>query len=489
MTILRSISDRSRFWTSGPAASRTQAARSHLAIEPLESRYTPADVFGVVKLGVLKLTAVDAASVEEVSILPKTGGLAGAFTVTGFNGTTIQGDASRDFFGVRSVIIKLKGGDDTAFALNIRLAGGITFQGGDGANQFTLGILPEALIPPIIGGSVLVVNGNNANSTDQVNIGATIGGTVTVANGSGNSMATVAGRVAGGLLATGGPNEDTIVVNGFIAGGVVANLGGGNDSVTVSAAIVGAGLVANLGSGNDTLTVSGTNISAGLVANLGGGTNVLDLSDSRLARSVQLSGGGGPDTVQITDAWIGRRLDVLLGHGSNFFTIDDTADTTISAVGSTIGGALKFTSGRDPDFVRIGSESPVTVIGPVSFLTGDDIAGSGDSLTIDDGFFLNAVLIETGAGTDSVTLETTATAAQVLMEMQRKVTIRTGVGDDEVTFGTDGSAERLVQFAVAPVVQGGAGSSDKLFRGNYAINGVGDARFQAKGFETIELPF
>lgn len=467
MTRSRFLSDLHWLRSRRLAAGRTPAARFRPTVELLEQRWTPADVTGGVKLGVLRLTAVDAASAEAIILFPTTDGPGGAFTVGCQGTTTINGDATRDFFGVRSIVINLKGGDDSALLINIRLAGGVTFIGGDGANEFAVGINPNSPVPPVIGGSIRVINGNNGTGTDTVNIGAAVGGTVTVSNGPGKSTTSLSGSIGGGVRITGGPNDDTAEVRGFI---------GGN-------------LRAILTSGDDTLSLQSTNLAAGLVANLGGGTNTAILEDVNAARSVRVSGGGDPDTVQLTDVWIGRTLSVGLGNGSNFFTIDDTADAVVSDVGSTISGAFTLTSGRDADFIRMGSDQPVALLGPVSLLTGDDNPGVGDTVTLDDLFVLSALLIDTGAGNDVVQLDTASTFFFTPMTLGDRVTIRLGAGDDEVDFGTDGSAATRVLFAVAPVVQGGAGTSDDLFRSNYAINGVGDALFSATGFETITLPF
>src|SRR5262245_49724732 len=134
-------------------SSRKHCRSARLGVEGLESRWTPANVTAAVTNGVLNLTAVSAAEMEDLSI--SSGVTPGSVMIAPGANTTINNNATPiSMKGVNSIVISLKGGDDAVAVNDLNLAGGINFQGGDGANNFSM-------THSQLGGSLKVVNGNN----------------------------------------------------------------------------------------------------------------------------------------------------------------------------------------------------------------------------------------------------------------------------------------------------------------------------------------
>jgi hypothetical protein len=92
------------------------------------SAFADNDVAGVVTGKMLTLTG-DAFS-NYVTITP--GGATDAFTVTGVNGTTVNGAAAATFLGVRSVTVAMGAGDDRVDLTSLKVRGNVKIRLDDG---------------------------------------------------------------------------------------------------------------------------------------------------------------------------------------------------------------------------------------------------------------------------------------------------------------------------------------------------------------------
>ena len=115
-------------------------------------------------------------------------------------GTTINGASSLTVKGVRSIVISLKGGNDTV-TYSAFIAGSITFNGGGGTNELEID-------SGSIGGSVNYVNGSASANEDNLTIFGSnihIGRDIIADFGEGTSWALFSGVTVGGkVVVTGG---------------------------------------------------------------------------------------------------------------------------------------------------------------------------------------------------------------------------------------------------------------------------------------------
>ena len=291
-------------------------------VEPLERRCTPAtgNVSAQVQNGVLILTADLANTDDEIEIEASSNGIPGHFDVDGLNGTTINNGATFLAKGVRSIVCKLRGGDDQV-AFEGKIGGNLIFNGGGGFNDLHLGF------NCLIGGSVKMVDGTTTANFDR-------------------------------LFAS-----------------------------------------------------FGTRIGRNVIANYGTGSSTTQMIDTFIGGRMAITGGSGPDRVDLNDMVIGGSVTAKLRGGSNEFYIDAIAGSAGGTIGSTIGGAVRLTTGGGEDTVFLGDESPLTIAGPVSLVTGNEGVGFGDAVHIDDTVFLSSVFLDLGAGNDVALFEFVDTGA------------------------------------------------------------------------------
>ena len=349
--------------------------------------------------------------------------------MTANGATQIEGAGSFTFKKVRSIVVKLKGGDDTLSVGNLQIGGNLTFNGGSSTTGNNLFIGSSR-----IGGTLTVLNGANSASLDQIDIQpfVEIGRNLIVNYGTGDSLTNLATNI-------------------FI---------GGNMSVTGSSTI-------------DRVFMANVSLGGKLSLALGGGANTVDLGFSEMHKSVVVKGGAGIDGLELTDMWIGGSLIANLGNGDNEVHIDTTADTPTSTVGSRIGGKLAITTGTGTDTIQFGTEKPVIVGGAASFITGNEPVGV-DGVLIDDTAFLSTVLVDLGGGNDQLFLESNGTADSLTVTIAGKLTVLGRGGNDTVQFGITGFTSNEVHFAVQPTLNGGTGDDTlTLSASNYRIDGIG----------------
>jgi hypothetical protein len=421
-----------------------QRSRYRPSVEGLERRVMPANVTGQVKFGVLSLVADSASDTENITVTSSTT-IPGAVTVTGNGGTTINTDPNFTFKKVRSIVIKLRGGDDTADVEELRIAGNLTFLGGASASGNNFFLQDNSLI----GGTVKVVNGANAAGQDQIDIqpNVEIGKNLIVNHGAGDSLTNMANNIfiGGTMNVTGGPNEDRIfLVDVAIGGNFIANLGAGGSTVSFWV--------------------------------------------SQVYRSVKITATGGIDELQATDLWVGRGLYANLGNGANDVDIDTTAILPTSTTGTHIGGGMTIITGSGADTIDIGDEKPVFIGGAVVLATGNEPPGPGDQIFIEDTTFLSTLFVVLGTGNDSLFLDAQGSADSLNTSIAGKLTVLGRGGNDPVQFGIAGFADTKVLLGLPPALNGG-GDFNTLNRFNYAIDGVDDAVFNPVNFDVVDPAF
>jgi hypothetical protein len=224
-----------------------------LDIETLEDRYAlDGNLQAFVRHGTLFITGDDAANVAELS-----SPASGQITVTGID-TTVNGqDTPATFTDVKSVVVRLKGGDDE---LTI-------------ANEETDGE-ENAESTPVDISKYLCVSGGDGN--DTLNISANVGKGMFVRGGNGNDTINVsqtnAPRCSG---ISGSDGDDTVSVTDSSFRSLWVGGRSGRDTVTLNTVHASDALFAHLGRGDDTLNVSNSSAQWAFLAG-GDGTNVLN---------------------------------------------------------------------------------------------------------------------------------------------------------------------------------------------------------------------
>jgi hypothetical protein len=468
-------------------------------IEPLEPRYVlSGNILASFAGGVLTLTAETALAAENIQIemVDPSGDFSASGQVAVFQtdlNTTINGFTT--FLSpigqtVREIKIDLKAGDDALALHGVQIAGSLTARLGEGANTvFVDG-------DTHIGGSLSLKGGLGNDSFDFAN-GVTIGKALTLSAGAGtNDIDLVFGvQVGGALIVSAGAGNDTVRFGRlFVGGTTTVGLGDGQNVLTNDVSDAGTTQMLgaakfSFGAGADTFDLAkGTLFGAGLTATLGAGSNVAELEAFTVGKSVSIIGGVGSDFVRVADGNISGSLKVALGNGFNSFSMDDvteipTSDPSnviTSTVGTTILGGLTVTGGTDIDRIEIGDERPVRVFGATQIRTGDETLG-GDIVQIDDAAFYGSFLLNTGAGSDTIILDSKASNfGTVFFAAAAKVLA--GAGTDHLRLGTANTAQSGVFFVVKPILDGGAGTSDQFEGLDYFFGGV-NGPLGEKGWE------
>jgi hypothetical protein len=419
---------------------RSRSARRspcRLGVQGLESRWTPANVTAVVSNGVLSLTAASASAAENVFL--SAGATPGSVTVSPGMDTTVNDSAAPvTVTGVSGVQISLKGGDDMVAANGLTLAGSLSFQGGDGANNFSI-------TDSQIAGSLRIAYGANLNGIDVVTINnnVLVGGSTSIALGAGYSIAEVYSDVYlnKGLSVSGGVGQHNVFLNDFTVGG---------------------SLGVNLGSGQN---------------------NVIAMRGVSVLGSAKFTGGTRGDEVSLTDVTIGGGVTANLGDGTNTFTVDEYLGRIGSTTGSRIGGKLSVTTGSGADKVAVGGDAPVVIGGPVSIRTGDE-GTVGDLVSFDDTTCAAGVSIDLGKGIDQVNVEWISTTAAETSAFAGPFVVKAGEGTDTILLGVAGVNTKKANFGTAPALSGGAGS-DTVYLSNFNVKGTDNAPLTPAGFEVI----
>lgn len=286
-------------------------------IEVMEERSNPANVTATIANGVLTLTAATG-NFDDVMKISQSS-IEGQYDIAG-TGTTINGvtifTTTKPW---NSVVCNLKGGNDEV-TLSTSIVGGMTFNGGDGNNEFTIDS------GSYIGGSVRYGNGTANANVDKLTIFANdifIARDLIGNFGAGTSYTTLAGVVVGGRVAiTGGSGNDSIETLGIhVCQSFTANLGNGSNLVSIDA------LGDNISGGAD-----GTDILGGLTINTGTGADTINIGSEHgvevLGKVVMNTGNeaAGGDSIAIDNSTFYGDCTLNLGAGNDtvlFETIDN----------------------------------------------------------------------------------------------------------------------------------------------------------------------
>jgi hypothetical protein len=347
--------------------------------------------------------------------------------------------------GVKNIVLRMAAGNDSvtlAASPAIKLAGNLTVDGGDGANSVSATNLT-------VGRSMSIKNGTNAAGSDSTYLtNLNVGGGLTVANGDGATNTLVQRNSAG--VST-------------IQGSVSITNGTGQDSNYLS----------DLNIGGNMRVRNGPAAASGF-----GGTTQLYNSYNQSARSavkgsitVSYVGTTGGTTDAVVDADVGGNVAFSYGTGGGTLYLDgfQTAVPAVvrGSVSVTGAGALSVLVGAvgaragavvGKNFTVVGGSAAdsmslnrLTVNGATRLSLGD----GNNTVAIDDSLFAGAFNLTTGAGTDTVRLDTAA-GTTTATTFNKAVKISLGAGVDSVTFGGNTDANQALVFAGGCVVHHGA---------------------------------
>jgi hypothetical protein len=197
------------------------------------------------------LTVTGDAAADDVAIFGTAN--PGEITVTGRNGTTINGtpNGSVTIPGVTAdLVLSLGDGDNAVRIDNVFAAGDISITTGTGHDRVTIGA-------------------NNPVSP---------AGDLLISTGGGNDVV----------------EEDTTIYNTFVVGLNQILTGDGSDSISLYGASALGGFYISSGAHNDNVLVVGTTSAADMFILGGNGTNSIAVIQSSSSRNVFASGGDGP---------------------------------------------------------------------------------------------------------------------------------------------------------------------------------------------------
>jgi hypothetical protein len=447
---------------------RSAARRARLALQPLEARDTPAgNVLALITpLGDLVIQG-DANPQGNQLFVKEVG--TGQFSVSGANGTTVNGQPVVSLSGVtrdvkatfldgpdefnfnvsvgapttklRHLIVSLGGGADFAdirntFARNVTVRQSATDTGDDDIALSAGGTYPGA-----IRGNVKIANGWGLDATK---VFGGIGGNLTVANLGGGDGTELDGDIQiGGSVAitdTAGPTGNTVNVGGNIGQDLrIVNSGDALSLVTVLEADIGRSLFITNGSTTPVTsqaTVKQTTVGRDVVIAGGAGKDHATFDTATVGRTVTVLGRAGADSVEFVNA-----AEV---HGSVF--VDDSESTTFTD--SAVHGSVSMTGGADADYVivhhssvgrnltfrgrggddGISVENHSTILGTATFVGGPGFDVFQTSLA---GNALGALNINHGAGGSKTILDA--------VKVHGNTAVLAGSGADE--FRTDSGLE------------------------------------------------
>ncbi len=359
-------------------------------IERLESRIAPANIVATVAGHILQVVANDSANSVVID------GDAADATVFHVSSSTDTVNGIANFTtpaGVTSVSVKMLNGDDILVlgkAFAVRLKGGVSVNGGTGANEFDATNVS-------VGKSFAIINGTNLNASDGTQLkGLLVGGSLTIKNGDGDTDTTInSSRILGNVSVTNGTGQDAnflfdtdvkqnvIFKNGHGDGGGVAGFTNVFNIVnTLRRSVIGGSLS---------------------IAYLDGGTALYDgVWDTEVIGNVTFDhGSGGFRTV--FDGFA-TALPALI-HGS--LTIKGAGANTVSigltdrGTGLRVGQNLTIATG---DFSDALGFKKLEVGGGTKLL----LSAGNNAISIDDSTFVGAFLATMGSGADQVNMEIAA---------------------------------------------------------------------------------
>jgi hypothetical protein len=366
-------------------------------------------------------------------------------SVDTFNGSTAH---TLTQSGVRDIAIRLLGGDDAVGfpgGVPVHLAGSLTVDGGEGANSLAAqnltvvkgltvrngahvtGITDTTLTDPSVGGGLSVTNGDgDTNTVVQRNAAglSAVGGSVRVTNGTGRDTVSLGDLVVGGSVTVhnghanaGGVTGSTQLFNRFstaarsrVRGSVLVSYLDGTGSVNgLFDTEVGGNVACNYGTGGGSIVFDGFKTAGpvlvhGNVTVKGAGAVSLTVgfvnADAGLVVGKNLTvAGGNADVVLASKLTVGGSTTFAFGDGDNQVTIND----------SLFDGAFSLTTGAGADTVKletfVGTTIGTTFVGPVrmSLGSGNDVVNvAAASDAKEEVVYLGTFVIHHGTGIDTL---------------------------------------------------------------------------------------
>lgn len=351
-----------------------------------------------------------------------------------------------------------------------------------------------------LGATKITIAGDKALTVTTLTDGTATGATVTNidASASTGNVSIASNAVTGVLTMTGGAGNDTLTANG-VAGTSLAG-GAGNDVIRMGTADTQWDTSDSIagGDGNDTIQAEGnstvvdadfTNVT-GIEKLASGSTagNTLTATLSTLAKAagvVSVVGGTGTDSVTFQSAYDATTVDVTLGNGGDdTVTVDGTTATLIvreTETGLTANDNLTGGSGTSDELVVTGDGGNASLDN--SFLAfekitvGNDIAAVSVTLTDNASIASGKNMTVNAAAMTSGSFGFTFVAAS---EADGKVSVTGGAGSDAITLNTTATADTS-----GASVSGGAGN-DTLTMSSQAFTSA-DTIVGGTGNDTIVI--
>ncbi len=318
-----------------------------------------------------------------------------------------------------------------------RVDGKLTFNAGDGANQF---IGDQSFF---VGGR-LTVNGGTGNDIVSISMAGldpfTTGlGSAVFSLGEGNNSVGISGnaRIAGSVRVSTLNGNDGVNFSSSsgilsIGGALQLALGNGQNGIAINGAILNSGINYVGGTGADTVNIQGTDLVGAAKFTLGNSTNQISITGSNLDSTLYVKGGVDNDTVFLGGAVVLGKATIFGGDGQNLSTFTFSqlragfayqgglgmdqvildANSQFFGVGSMKGGAglnildartlggfssFTYTGGVDQDVLLLAAPGGVIVNFKAS------LGDGSDSATVNTTAF-RSLKIDFGSGdTDSLT--------------------------------------------------------------------------------------
>ena len=245
----------------------------------------------------------------------------GMVTITGNNGTTINGnpDATFDPADLKNLRIDLRGGADK---LTVEVNADTTVSGyvriNTGTGKDVVSVVTTSQLTVSKGLSINLGSGDDALSI-QGAAGLSLGEAMKINGGSGNDAIAVVNEQQATGLTTAQRKKVDVSVNG----------GAGDDQIALDDLDVGHNLTVSGGGGNDKMAIGGTTATS-------------------VAGSARIRGGDGKDTLSVSGSvTIDKRLALNLGAGADDLVVVDGA--TIRVTGNAkVKGGPGTDNGPDP---------------------------------------------------------------------------------------------------------------------------------------------
>jgi hypothetical protein len=305
------------------------------------------------------------------------------------------------------------GNNDSAVQVSASTIKGITITGGDDEDEINVNLLSSK-----VAGSINIDTGVGPATTNLEMQSSTVNGEIRVANGSGPGTGNV--TIAGLASKIGGISYTTDTASSLFS--LVGSL-----DLTIKGAVRVTG-----GAGGDDvdLGVIGARIEKGVTLDLGGGANsVGGIFGNLFTKSLVFNGGTGSDNLSLAgDGNLGV-VNLDLGAGNNTALFNGVA-------GFLSARTFTFSSASTVDGDALGL-ARVQVLGKFNAKFG----GGASLLQLNDSIFGSVFTVDTGAGGDTVNIDTLGISGGVILNKSALLTL--GDGSDILVLGGNGTTQLL----------------------------------------------